>query len=610
MALAYLYLGQSINAKIAELGEGATIELEPGVYRESIRLEKSVHIRASSRSGDENPTHIIGEFGKPTIVVATNTPCSLTGVVLSHARSSYSGRQSRCKQEAYACVVVGPAVEVEGTEASIRKPLPLKSTSEWHIHSASHKRESVEREELDSVGVNLLTKQIPGKWRRRMSSLNPRMSQGEEEPLSDRQPRSSIGRQSRTSRVSTDKQTALPAISRVARVSSTSNGLGSGRAEITPKVAPSPKPIARPNKNRRGSALGKPTSSFEMHKCTVKLDCPDMTGVFVYGTKDSLVVRVVNSTVQGGLWGLEAVDEAKVETHKSNFMGNRKGGCRASPKASLTLGQNKIHDNRIGVEMEGTGALIDTEVHDNDIHGVVVRRVSGVIFRNSHIHSNKQNGVLILDQSTPLLEDCTIYDNNYQGVCVRDESNPVIKRTKVHSNKKVGILLTDRSTGTFDACEVCSNERQGILVAERSNPKLKRLKVHGNIEDGIELTDAATGYFEDCEVYENERQGCLVEESSNPVFKNLKTFENRLAGIYISDCGAGKFENCTVQSNKQDGFCIAGSACPKVTYPKLVGNKWGGIWLKDKATCTFEQVDAHDNGFLGERIGGISRCSL
>jgi hypothetical protein len=73
--------------------------------------------------------------------------------------------------------------------------------------------------------------------------------------------------------------------------------------------------------------------------------------------------------------------------------------------------------------------------------------------------------------------DCEIANNALAGVLIRTGGNPVIRRCKIHGNKAEAIRVLETSEATVERCDLTGNGKGPWLI-----DKSCRVEKHGNSE--------------------------------------------------------------------------------------------------------------------------------
>merc|ERR1719198_1373159 len=99
-----------------------------------------------------------------------------------------------------------------------------------------------------------------------------------------------------------------------------------------------------------------------------------------------------------------------------------------------------------------------------------------VAARQNEVGGNREQGILICDDSKPELDGNQIHTNGLSGIRVENGSEPTVKGNEVHGNGKSGIWLNqdnDAVKGKFLNNRLHSNEEVGFLVSGRGQQNIE-----------------------------------------------------------------------------------------------------------------------------------------
>jgi parallel beta-helix repeat protein len=195
--------------------------------------------------------------------------------------------------------------------------------------------------------------------------------------------------------------------------------------------------------------------------------------------------------------------------------------------ANPTLRRCTIREgNGFGVTVrdKAKGYLEDCEIHDTPQAAVELRGGAAPVLRRCKIHDSQSVGVVIVSRSAGLLEECEISSNKGAGLAVANESHPAIKRCNIHDNTLAGAVIWQDGKGMLERCEITSNGLAGIAILDGGNPTVRQCKLYRNGDVGVWADRGSNGTVEDCDLTGNkegsvEQAGGEVQLSKNKVDK-------------------------------------------------------------------------------------------
>ncbi|KAK3272152.1 hypothetical protein CYMTET_19536, partial [Cymbomonas tetramitiformis] len=592
----------TVSAAIRAAAEGDIVELSPGIYNESVLLDKLVHLRAAPSPPAENPPPVVikGIDGAPAVSIsgAAYKGGSLRGLTLASdegpsnasmealpAGADEGGEQGTGEEEAGAarqCVVLCSGGLAAG------------EAEQFEIRGCR-----VEGGKSSAAGVHIIGAEV-------------RVA------LTD------------TTVKSTGGWGVLCAGGGVVILSDCGlleNIRGGCRVEADGHVTLKKTRVC-------GNAVG-----VDIEGGAALTDC-----VVVENTGDGIVLRgecnptVESTEVSGnGRNGVAVYGHARGIFDSCNIWVNLNGIAVAEGGNSM-FRNAEVHDNEesgIRVADRGQGSFEGCEVYANKMLGIFIKGSGDPSVTNTKVHSNKQVGIWVCEQGQGRFEGCEVYENTLQGIVIKGSGNPSVTNTKVHGNKQSGITVFEQEQGSFkscevygnergvyvveqgqgsfdgwqgsfDGCEVCENTLHGISINGSGDPSVTNTKVHSNKQVGIRVFEQGQGSFDGCEVCENTLHGVSIRGSGNPSLTNTKVHANHMCGLVVGDDGAGTLEGCGIHRNGDHGVHLKNRATLNVTGGHVSENTACGIVWDDEAGGSLTSTTVHGNREHGLHLRGAS----
>jgi F-box protein 11 len=220
-----------------------------------------------------------------------------------------------------------------------------------------------------------------------------------------------------------------------------------------------------------------------------------------------------------------------------------------------------VHHNALaGVEVRGRSnpQLRDCDIAANAFAGVQVSARAAPVLTGCRIRDGRQSGVLVLGRGRGRFDQCRIYGNRLVGVEVKSEGDPVLDRCPIYNCKEGGVLVHDQGKGTFTGCEIYDNDlRVGVMISTAADPVFRKCKVHDGRSAGVVIFERGKGTLEDCEVFDNARSGVEIRGGSKPVLRRCKITRNLGRGVWAYGKSVAVMEQCDLRGNKQGARMVA-----------------------------------------------------
>ncbi|KAK3263708.1 hypothetical protein CYMTET_27502, partial [Cymbomonas tetramitiformis] len=597
------------------------VELSPGIYNESVLLDKLVHLRAASSPPAENPPPVVikGIDGAPAVSIsgAAYKGGSLRGLTLASDEGPTNAPMETLPDGAHEGGKKGTGEEEAGAARQCvvlcSGGLAAGEGEQFEIHGCR-----VEGGEASAAGVHIIGAEV------HVALTN-------------------------TTVKNTGGWGILCAGGGVAIISDCElleNARGGCRVEADGHVTLEQTRVC-------GNAVG-----VDIEGAAALTDC-----VVVANTEDGIVLRgecnptVESTEVSGnGRNGVAVCGHARGHFAGCDIWENTGAGIAVAEWGSSMFRNTKVHGNGesgVVVLEQGQGSFEDCEVSGNKQRGVCIEGSGKPNVTNTKVHSNELCGIAVLEQGQGSFEGCEVYENKRHGICILGSGNPSLTNTKVHSNERCGIMVLEQGQGSFEGCELLENARggcrveadghvtleqtrvcgnavgvdiegtaaltdcavvanteDGIVLRGECNPTVESTEVSGNGRNGVAVFGHARGHFASCDIWENTGAGIAVAEWGSSMFRNTKVRGNGESGVVVLEQGQGSFEDCEVSGNKQRGVCILGSGNPSVTNTKVHSNEMCGIAVLEQGQGAFEGCEVYENKQRGVEIKGSGKPNV
>jgi parallel beta-helix repeat protein len=182
-------------------------------------------------------------------------------------------------------------------------------------------------------------------------------------------------------------------------------------------------------------------------------------------------------TIRDGKQGGILVVDGRPTIEDCDVHGNALAGVEIQRGSNPVVRRCRIHDGRqsgVFVWAGGQGLFEGCEVFANGLVGVAIKGADPTL-RGCAMHHGRQGGLLILERGRGTIEDCTISDNAFAGVEIQSGGSPVLRNCHINRNGGSGVYVPDYSEGSVVGCDLAGNALGAWDVRA-----FNRLQVHGN----------------------------------------------------------------------------------------------------------------------------------
>jgi parallel beta-helix repeat protein len=151
----------------------------------------------------------------------------------------------------------------------------------------------------------------------------------------------------------------------------------------------------------------------------------------------------------------------------------------------------------------GRGLLEDCDLTLGEMAVVELRQRAEPVLKGCKIHDGPRAGVLAVNRGIGTLQECEVYANLGPGIAIGGDSNPVFKRCQVRENGLAGVVVWDGGRGSIEGCEVTANRGAGIAVIGNGAPAIKNCRINRNADAGLCAGRDAEGSLDNCDLTKN-----------------------------------------------------------------------------------------------------------
>ena len=200
--------------------------------------------------------------------------------------------------------------------------------------------------------------------------------------------------------------------------------------------------------------------------------------------------------------------DAKGTLEECDVHGSGRTGVEVRQNSDPVLRRCTIHEcdeSGVAFRDRAKGTLEDCDVYETGLAAVDVRQNSIPVLRRCKVHESRQAGIVVVGRSAGTLEDCDVYGCQGPGVAVSRQANPTLRRCKVHENTLAGVVVWGEGQGTLERCVVSDNGLSGLAVLSGGAPAVRLCTITANADAAVWAARGAAGSVEDCDLAGNRR---------------------------------------------------------------------------------------------------------
>ncbi|WP_213453667.1 right-handed parallel beta-helix repeat-containing protein [Rhizomonospora bruguierae] len=551
---------RTISAAVRAADDGALILVSPGVYRESVLLDRPVAIVAQSAGG---PVEIVAAHG-PAIVATAGT-VSVTGATIRGCGpDGVAVAISAGDLTLTDCEVSSGRVEVTGWATPTLNKCRVHGCSGAGIHVTGDARVTVSGctvEDVAGAGVLLdrsASATVSGTTITRVSTHGVSAAGAASAALDDCEI-THTG----------DAGVAVDTTGRLTVSSCRMSDLGSDGIYVSAPAGPTDaaeimdSSIARAGgrglaatgygkvalRRCRFTDAGKGGVEYSDHTRGEMADCEvtgsASTGVVVRGSArltgaDCVVTR---PQANGLFLGDEAAvtldrwrvadssftafhlaDHADVDLRDCVVSGSREHGVRATGRAMLRMAGGTVENAQMtGVQLE--------ETSDANLREVSIKHTTvGIRAQTPH---------------RPLVESCTVSASSTCGLEIGPETGLTALNSRFVGNGTAGVFIDRDSAAHLEGCEVEGSEGSGVVVWNAARPSIRSVTISRCRKNGVYLAPETRATLDDVTLSHTEFPALFVGDGAEPVIRRM-WIRDAEVDARIAETARPVFEQCRV----------------------------------------------------------------
>jgi Right handed beta helix region/ATPase family associated with various cellular activities (AAA)/AAA lid domain len=578
--------------------DGGVVTISPGVYPESLVVDRDVTIVADTEGGAVE----LVSAGGPALLVRGGS-ATVHGLVIRGAQPHPAVTVSGGSLTLQDCEVSGGRITVAGWAAAEIAGCHIHSGAGPALEAGGDSRirlASCQIEDIEGSGVALgqsATAAITGGAIRRVTGPGVHLAEAAAAKIVDCEVAETGG-------AGVVIAGAAALILRSCRLRDlTGDGI---RAEGTsPRIAGSPGLAGKPGE------AGEPddpraSGGADLAGCTIartggnglftaggahlaarrcQLTKPGMAGVLSTGGSrlDLLGCEIQHSASTG----LAAQDSARLTAVNCTVLHPSANGVFAGDDATMRLASCAIRESAFTAVHIGGTATVDMdncEVTGTPEHGVrttgrsLLRATGGTIesARMSALHIEGSSdatvrkvsitgatvGIRIQDTPHhPIIEECAVAQTRQSALEAGPASRPTVRDCTFRHSAGAGIFLDRDSRPAIEGCEISETGGSGLVVAAAAAPLIRSAVISHCRKNGINLGPQVTARLEDCDVSATDGPAIVVGDGATPTFRRCRIHDVD-QDLERAENAAPVFDQCEVAAVRISAIPATGPGTP------------------------------------------------
>ncbi|GGM21411.1 sporulation protein [Streptomyces fumigatiscleroticus] len=335
---------------------------------------------------------------------------------------------------------------------------------------------------------------------------------------------------------------------------------------------------------------GRAESRLRLERC--EIFGTGWEGVLLTGRSDA---RLAECHIKGtGSAGVHAVDSSRLVMDRVRVVDLPETALAVGDEAEVRAdGCTFARTRANGTYSTGRSLIVltDCEISGTALGAVHLCGAARAELRGCRVRDSARNGVRVEEDADLAACDTTVERAGLSGVDV-DGGDAVLRRCAVEECG-TGVRLRTRHRPLLDTCEIRASLGNGVEIGAGTGATLTDCTVDGSALAGIYLAEGSEPWIDDTAVTGARGSGLVAWTDSRPRVRSVRVSAAQKNGIYVHDGAAGVFEDCTVTEAGYPALYVGAKATP-VFRRCLVHDTHEDLSSHEEAEPEFEECRSTD----------------
>ncbi|MFG1605276.1 right-handed parallel beta-helix repeat-containing protein [Actinoplanes sp. NPDC049265] len=274
---------------------------------------------------------------------------------------------------------------------------------------------------------------------------------------------------------------------------------------------------------------------------------------------DRCVAEVTDTAIaRSGAHGVSAYGAARLTVRTSKFDAVARSGGYADSGARLTMSD---------CEVTGSGST-----------GLVARGTARLDVAACAVGRSGANALFLDGDSAAVVRECTLKASTYSAVHMAGNASAELDRCTVTGTPQHGVRVTGRAMLRMSGGRIERAEMNGIQVEEDGDATVAHVAIE-SVAVGIRVETSHRPLFVDCAVTKTSQAGMEVASEAGPTVRDSRFSDSEGAGIFLDRDSAATIEDSTVLDVGGSGLVAWTGARPIVRTLRIERPGKNGVYL-------------------------------
>jgi nitrous oxidase accessory protein NosD len=263
--------------------------------------------------------------------------------------------------------------------------------------------------------------------------------------------------------------------------------------------------------------------------------------------------------------------------------------------------------------------LLQCEIQHSKSTGLVAQGSARLTAVGSTVMQAGANGVFISDEATVQFTDCVIRESGFTAVHIGGAATVDLVNCEVSGTPEHGIRATGRSLlrstggtiaavqmtalqieGTSDATVLkvaITDAKVGIRIQDTSHhPLIEECSVARTAQSGLEAGPATRLTVRDCTFRQSGAAGVFLDQDSRPSIEGCEISEAGGSGLVVWTASSALIRRTVVSNCGKNGIYLGQEVTAQLEDCDVSATEGAAIYVGDDAAPTFHRCAVHDVG--------------
>jgi hypothetical protein len=255
--------------------------------------------------------------------------------------------------------------------------------------------------------------------------------------------------------------------------------------------------------------------------------------------------------------------------------------CRVREPAKA--GVLSIGDSRL--------TLLGCDIAQSRSTGLVAQGSAHLTAAGCAVEQANANGVYIGDEAAVRLTDCAIRESGFTAVHIGGDATVDLLNCEISGTPEHGVRTTGRSLLQSTGGAIGSAQMTALQIEGTSDATVRRITIT-DAGVGIRIQDTPHHpLFEECTVTQTAQSGLEAGPASRPTVRDCTFRHSGSAGLFLDRDSRPSIEGCTISGAGGSGL-VVWTASTALIRSTIVGQcRKNGIYIAPEATACLEDCD-------------------